>query len=107
MLAVIDNQFYDLSPLPAPQGDYTVRVTEDLVAEVYKGTKRLDFGVLFYTWSKTADIHPKTGRITLIEPKSFTFRAIIGDFHKDYDFTVEPDSGEQPDQLPDPDPVPA
>lgn len=104
MIALIDNQFYDLTPMPAPDGDYSLRLTDDMVMEVYKGTKRIDFGVIFHTWAKNADIHPKTGKITVKAVESFTIRAIIGDFHIDQRVSPEPYSADRPN--PEPDPLP-
>ena len=84
MLCRIDGQYYDLTPIPAPIGDLCVRFhPASMSFHTFVGANRIFMGPKYFSYSKSADIDPETGQITVNSAGRASFRVIFGDSHTD------------------------
>lgn len=75
MLALIHGQWFDVTPIPEPEGDLTADVENDRVI-VRKGGKRVDIGPVYHHWGQNGSICPKTG---VIYDKRGKVRVVLGE----------------------------
>ena len=84
MLSLIDGQYYDLAPIPAPVGEPCVRFHAPSVSiHAFVGANRIFVGPRYFSYSKSADIDPVTGKITVNSAGRASFRVVFGEFHID------------------------
>ncbi len=84
MLCRIDGQYYDLAPIPAPVGELNMRFhAPSMALHAFCGNNRIFFGPTYHSYSKSADIDPKTGKITVKSSGRASFRVVFGDYHVD------------------------
>lgn len=86
MMMLLNNEFYAVIPMPAPEGDFEIRYNKDKNRlEAYKGGKRIDIGVIWHSFNKSITIHAKTGEIKRNTPGIAKIRANFGNFHQDFE----------------------
>lgn len=75
MLALIHDQWFEVTPIPEPAGDLTAEVEDDRVV-VRKGGKKVEIGPNYHHWGKFGAICPKTG---VISDKRGRVRVVLGE----------------------------
>lgn len=85
MIALIEGQYYELTPIAPPDGPQTLIKAKDSTIWAYKGNKRVDYGVLFFSGSKSLHIHAKTGKY---EGNLGQIRGIFHDSHVDLELSA-------------------
>lgn len=83
MIALIDGQLYEMSPLTRVGGDFSLRLDKEGDMEAYIGETRIEYGVFFRSFNKCLEIHPITGKITVNYPGVATIRGIFNNTHVD------------------------
>ena len=82
MLAYLDDQCFDLAPIPKPEGHEHLRFNpKQMQMEFYVGSHRVFLGPIYYSNAKFVSIDPKTGKIEVNGVGTVTIRAVYGSNH--------------------------
>lgn len=85
MIALIENQFYDFTPVPAPEGEWKLLLDEDNTIKLYKGDKRIEYGPKYILRAGNGKIDAITGKLEQKGPGNFEIRVIFGGTHVDFE----------------------
>jgi hypothetical protein len=91
VIALIEGQLYDMVPLVTTDTEFRIELGTDAHMKAYIGEKRIDYGVIWVSFNKSVDIHPKTGEIRINTPGFAKIRGIFGSFHHDFDLNITTD----------------
>ena len=65
MLGLIHGQLYEMTPLVITNGEYHIELDTDGYMKAYIGEKRVEYGVLWFSFNKSVNIDAKTGKLTI------------------------------------------
>lgn len=82
MIGFVDGQLVQIVGLPVPPSVYEITIQDDHAVLLADG-KKVEFGVTWFSYSKNAAIHPKSGKI---QGKGGKFRAVFAG--KSIDFST-------------------
>ena len=88
MLGLIHGQLYEMTPLVTTDTEYRIELDTDGYMKAYIGEKRVEYGVLWFSFNKSVDIDAKTGKLTKNGGGYAKIRAIFGSKSQDFDLNI-------------------